>query len=84
MVISNCVLNLSPDKPAVFSEIFRVLKPGGELLFADVFADRRVPGRFYTDPVLHGECLAGAMYHEDFRRLLAPLLLLTHPRTRSW
>ena len=37
VVISNCVLNLSPDKPAAFSEIFRVLKPGDELLFADVF-----------------------------------------------
>ena len=73
VVISNCVLNLSPDKPAVFSEIFRVLKPGGELYFSDVFADRRVPERFQTDPVLHGECLAGAMYREDFRRLLCEL-----------
>jgi SAM-dependent methyltransferase len=73
VVISNCVLNLSPDKPAVFSEIFRVLKPGGELYFADVFADRRVPERFRTDAVLHGECLAGAMYREDFRRLLRDL-----------
>lgn len=70
VVISNCALNLSPDKRAVFSEIFRVLKPGGELYFADVFADRRVPERFHADPVLHGECLAGAMYREDFRRLL--------------
>lgn len=73
VVISNCVLNLSPDKPAVFSEIFRVLKPGGELFFADVFAGRRVPEQFHTDPVLHGECLAGAMYREDFRRLLRDL-----------
>ena len=73
VVISNCVLNLSPDKPSVFSEIFRVLKPGGELYFADVFAGRRVPERFHADPVLHGECLAGAMYLEDFRRLLRDL-----------
>lgn len=73
VVISNCVLNLSPDKPAVFKEIFRVLKPGGELYFSDVFADRRVPERFHCDPVLHGECLAGAMYREDFRRLLREL-----------
>lgn len=73
VVISNCVLNLSPDKPRVFSEIFRVLKPGGELYFADVFAGRRVPDQLKNDPVLHGECLAGALYIEDFRRLLACL-----------
>lgn len=71
LVISNCVLNLSPDKPRVFSEIFRVLKPGGELYFSDVFADRRVPAPLTTDPVLLGECLGGALYMEDFRRLMA-------------
>ncbi len=73
VVISNCVLNLSPDKISVFSEIFRVLKPGGELLFSDVFSGRRVPLELYNDQVLHGECLAGAMYREDFRRLLLEL-----------
>jgi SAM-dependent methyltransferase len=73
VVISNCVLNLSPDKKTVFSEIFRILKPGGELYFADVFAGRRVPAEFHHDPILHGECLAGAMYREDFRRLLRDL-----------
>lgn len=70
VVVSNCVFNLSPDKPRLFSEIFRVLRPGGELHFSDVFADRRVPGRLRDDPVLHAECLAGAMYVEDFRRML--------------
>lgn len=73
VVISNCVLNLSPNKKQVFSEIFRILKPGGELYFADVFTGRRVPEEFHHDPVLHGECLAGAMYIEDFRRLLQSL-----------
>jgi SAM-dependent methyltransferase len=71
VVISNCVVNLSPDKPRVFREIFRVLKPGGELYFSDVFADRRIPAELRHDPVLVGECLAGALYHEDFRRLVA-------------
>ncbi len=70
VVISNCVINLSPDKEAVFAEIFRVLKPGGELYFSDVFTGRRVPEPLRTDPVLLGECLGGALYIEDFRRLL--------------
>ena len=78
VVISNCVINLSPDKRAVFSEIFRVLKPGGELYFADVFAGRRVPDAIKDDPVLYGECLAGAMYIEDFRRLLRDLGVLDY------
>jgi arsenite methyltransferase len=70
LVVSNCVVNLSPDKRRVFSEVFRVLKPGGELYFSDVFAGRRVPGPLKEDPVLLGECLGGALYIEDFRRIL--------------
>jgi SAM-dependent methyltransferase len=70
VVISNCVINLSPDKERVFSEIFRVLKPGGELYFSDVFAGRRVPAHLANDPVLYGECLGGALYTEDFRRMM--------------
>jgi len=71
LVVSNCVINLSPDKERVFAEIFRVLKPGGELYFSDVYADRRLPASLRQDPVLLGECLGGALYFEDFRRLLA-------------
>ena len=71
VVISNCVINLSPAKEQVFKEIYRVLKPGGELLFSDVFADRRIPEPLAMDPVLRGECIGGAMYIEDFRRLMA-------------
>jgi len=71
VVVSNCVLNLSPEKERVFGEIMRVLKPGGELYFSDVFADRRIPDALRSDPVLLGECLAGALYIEDFRRLMA-------------
>lgn len=73
VVISNCVVNLSPFKEQLFREIFRVLKPGGELYFSDVFCDRRVPEDFYDDPILRGECLSGALYVEDFRRMLADL-----------
>lgn len=70
VVISNCVINLSPDKKKVFAEIFRVLKEGGELLFSDVFADRRLPESIKNDPVFYGECLGGSLYIEDFRRIL--------------
>ncbi len=70
IVVSNCVINLSADKEAVFREIFRVLKPGGELYFSDVFTGRRVPEALRHDPELLGECLGGALYIEDFRRML--------------
>lgn len=73
LIVSNCVTNLSPNKKLVFSEIFRVLKPGGELYFSDVFSDQRIPENLKQDPILLGECLAGALYTEDFRRLLSTL-----------
>ena len=73
VVISNCVINLSPDKPRVLAEIMRVLKPGGELYFSDVFADRRIPEHLKEDETLYGECLSGALYTEDFRRMMADL-----------
>ena len=71
VVISNCVINLSPAKEQVFKEIYRVLKPGGELYFADVFSDRRIPEALANDPVLRGECMGGTLYTEDFRRIMA-------------
>eukprot|EP01060_Flectonema_neradi_P018243 TRINITY_DN25049_c0_g1_i1.p1 TRINITY_DN25049_c0_g1~~TRINITY_DN25049_c0_g1_i1.p1 ORF type:complete len:374 (+),score=58.20 TRINITY_DN25049_c0_g1_i1:49-1170(+) len=68
LVISNCVQNLSPDKPRVISEAYRVLKNGGEFHFSDVYADRRLPEAVTKNEVLWGECIAGAMYIEDFIR----------------
>jgi len=73
VVVSNCVVNLSPDKPQVLSEVLRVLKPGGELYFSDIYADRRIPQALKTEPILLGECLGGALYWEDFRRLMDQL-----------
>jgi arsenite methyltransferase len=78
VVISNCVINLSPNKEKVFSEIYRVLKDGGELYFSDIFADRRIPKELQADSVLWGECLSGAMYTEDFRRMLERVGFLDH------
>ncbi len=66
VVISNCVLNLSPDKPRVLREVFRILKPGGEFYFSDVYADRRLSWDIRRNEVLWGECLAGALYWMDF------------------
>ena len=73
LVVSNCVTNLSPNKPRLFAEVWRALKPGGELYFSDVFVDRRLPVALAQDPVLLGECLGAAMYVEDFRRLMTSL-----------
>ncbi|KXZ45692.1 hypothetical protein GPECTOR_51g677 [Gonium pectorale] len=69
LVMSNCVVNLSPDKAHVLSEGYRVLAPGGEMHFSDVYADRRLPAAIRTHPVLLGECLAGVLYINDFIRL---------------
>lgn len=69
IIVSNCVINLSPDKRAVLDGAWKLLKPGGELYFADVYADRRLPAALRDDPVLTGECLAGALYWNDFLTL---------------
>lgn len=73
LVVSNCVINLAPEKEKVFAEIYRILKQGGELYFADVFADRRLGADLKADPVIVGECLGGALYTEDYRRQMASL-----------
>lgn len=69
VIVSNCVVNLSPDKDAVMRQAYELLKPGGEFYFSDVYSDRRVSPQVAHDPVLYGECLGGAMYWYDFLRL---------------
>ncbi len=66
IIVSNCVINLSPDKQAVLKQAYRLLKHGGELYFSDVYADRRIPESLALDPTLYGECLSGAFYWNDF------------------
>lgn len=66
VIVSNCVINLVADKGAVLRAAQGLLKAGGELYFSDVYADRRVPRELLDDPVLHGECLSGALYWGDF------------------
>ncbi len=82
VVVSNCVVNLSPLKQHVMREVYRVLKPGGEFYFSDVFADRRLPASIANDPLLHAECLGGALYQGDFE-VLARQTGFDDPRTIS-
>ena len=69
VVISNCVVNLSPDKPRVFREAFRALKPGGRLAISDIVAKRPLPSAIAGDVSLHCGCVGGAV---------------TSPEIRSW
>ncbi|RAN33286.1 methyltransferase domain-containing protein [Hyphomonas pacifica] len=82
LIISNCVINLCTDKPEVFRQAHRLLKPGGELYFSDVYADRRVPEALVNDPVLYGECLSGALYWGDYQSI-ATASGFTDPRVIS-
>jgi 7,8-dihydro-6-hydroxymethylpterin dimethyltransferase len=66
IVTSNCVINLSPDKPAVFREIWRVLADGGRAVIADIVADGEVPPPMRADGQLWGECISGALSEEAF------------------
>jgi ubiquinone/menaquinone biosynthesis C-methylase UbiE len=70
LVISDCVLNLSPAKGEVYRTIWRVLKEGGELYVSDIAADRRVPPAIANDPDLVAECLGGAPYEHDWFDML--------------
>ena len=64
-VISNCVINLSPDKPRVFAEIARVLKPGGRMLVSDIVAED-LPDWVRSDSRLYGACVAGAIGEDEY------------------
>ena len=70
MIVSNCVVNLSPDKEAVFRQAYDLLKEGGEFYFSDVYSSRRVSQELKEDSVLWGECLSGALYWNDFLNLV--------------
>jgi len=69
LIISNCVINLSPKKEEVLRQAFKKLKIGGEMYFSDIYSDRRVPEALRNDPVLWGECISGALYWFDFQTL---------------
>jgi len=65
VVISNCVINLSPDKRMTYQEIFRILKPGGRLVVSDIVTDIAIPATLKNNVRYRGECLGGAMQQEE-------------------
>ncbi len=67
-VISNCVINLAPDKRAVFKEIARVLKPGGRLAVSDIALKKQLPRKIKEDVAAYTGCIAGAIPIEEYRR----------------
>ena len=70
VILSNCVINLSPDKPQVLREAYRVLKPGGRLAIADVVLTAELPPELKNDPDAHSRCIAGALSVEDWKLAL--------------
>lgn len=70
LIISNCVINLSPEKPRVFREAFRVLKPGGRLAIADIVATQPLPAAMRAKLSAIGACVGGAALVEDVRAML--------------
>ena len=71
VIISNCVINLSPNKARVFAETFRVLKTGGRLAISDVVASTELPDKIREDLMLYSGCMAGASLISDLETILA-------------
>ena len=70
LVTSNCVINLSPDKKAVFSEIWRILKDHGRIVISDIVSRDETPAHLRANKQLWGECISGALTEEEFMAYL--------------
>ena len=70
VIISNCVVNLSPDKPQVFREAFRALRPGGRLAISDVVMTAPIPDKVRRDPESVAACVGGASSVDELRAML--------------
>ncbi len=66
VIVSNCVINLSPDKPLVFSEMFRTLKPGGRVSVSDIVTTGELPEKIRKDMLAWGACIAGALQVDEY------------------
>ncbi len=71
VIMSNCVINLSPEKERVFREAWRVLKPGGRLAISDIVATAELPESVKNDPTLYAGCMAGAAAIGEIESVLA-------------
>ncbi|KAJ2617597.1 hypothetical protein H4S08_000238 [Coemansia sp. RSA 1365] len=80
--ISNCVINLSPNKKLVLAGVHQALRTGGELYFSDVYADAQLPDSVRKHDVLLGECIGGALYIKEFEEM-AREIGFAHPRVLS-
>jgi SAM-dependent methyltransferase len=69
-IVSNCVINLAPDKPAVFCEMFRVLKPGGRVAVSDIALKKPLPPEIGRDIMAYVGCIAGAILVSEYERQL--------------
>jgi SAM-dependent methyltransferase len=70
VIMSNCVINLAPDKPTVYREAFRVLAPGGRLAISDVVATGDIPAEIAADPAAYSGCVAGAASVAALERMI--------------
>ena len=70
VILSNCVINLSPDKTKVFQEAYRVLKPGGRLAISDIVATAEIPEEYKSDLALYSACVSGALLISELEAIL--------------
>lgn len=70
IVISNCVINLSPDKPQVFREIYRVLRPSGKMIVSDIVLNKPLPDELKNDKELYSACISGALLKKDYLKAI--------------
>ena len=93
LIMSNCVINLSPDKRQVYREAYRILKPGGRLSISDVLATAELPAKFRKNLALVAACIGGAATFEETKKMLAEvgfqnIKITAHDKsrdlTRAW
>ena len=70
VVVSNCVMNLVPDKPKAFGEIFRILKPGGHFSISDIVLDGELPEKLRKAAEMYAGCVSGAIQQSDYLQIL--------------